>query len=210
MAVQYTPSANSMKAFPYICALLLAFCGGILCTSCRSSKPAPERNVSRAEGTPLTPHSVVEAFRGGLDTPAAPPPRRLFGLLPPKKVVSSPENVASDKLSGGKPRKCKGCTIVYSAGPATVTTTTVGKKATAATAEGAAATTIGKAKGPTAIGDSAAATDNTKAAQRGGAAATAAGATATATTEKNGIPWWLWVGAAAVLAYVGYRKFSTL
>lgn len=204
-----------MKVFLYTCALLLAFCGGILCTSCRTAN-AP----NRAAGTDLTGPYVPVVVRPDssadklikVDEQVDKPARRLFGLLPPKDSRSATKVQEHYKSAGGAgaPRKCKGCTIVYSGGPATVTTTTVGKKATAATAEGATATSIGKAKGPTAIGDSAAATDNTKAGQRGGAAATAAGATATATTEKSGIPWWLWVGGAVVLAYVGYRKFSTL
>jgi hypothetical protein len=62
--------------------------------------------------------------------------RRIFGLLPPKKV-------ASDKLSDGKlPRKCKGCTIVY--GDAIVAE----KKAQVAAGDGATASVIEKKAGP--------------------------------------------------------------
>ena len=59
-----------------------------------------------------------------------------------------------------------------------------------------AGTTIGKLKAQTVIiqqgtGNVASATDNTKAGQKGGAAATAPNATASATTEKDGLPWWV-------------------
>jgi hypothetical protein len=96
---------------------------------------------------------------------------------------------------------------IYNA-PATVTNTSVGKKATAATAEGATVTKIDKVKAPTAIGDSATATDNSKAGQRGGAAAIGAGSTATATTQKGSWPWWAWLLALGGSGYVGYRLYK--
>jgi hypothetical protein len=88
-------------------------------------------------------------------------------------------------------------------GTATVTTTTVGKKATAATAAGATATSVEKIKAPTAIGDSTSATDNTKAGQKGGAAAIGKDASATATTIKPPTPW-LKYGLWAAGALGGY------
>lgn len=112
--------------------------------SCRASRPAPERDVSRAEGTSLRaePQPQVSAR---LDTPA----RRLFGLLPPKREISALH--VSDIHVGKMPRKCKGCTIINAAPGATVTTTTVAKNATAATAEGAVASVTGKKSGPAVV-----------------------------------------------------------
>jgi hypothetical protein len=73
--------------------------------------------------------------------------RRVFGLLPPKKVASSPQNVASDNLTGYKlPRKCKGCTFNLVTG--NQTNSTAGKKATLAAGDGATASVVGKKAGP--------------------------------------------------------------
>jgi hypothetical protein len=141
----------------------------------------------------------------------------------PDSAVVTPRRTVLDKVLGREPKPYtvkstalnvgKKSTVAVYYGPATVTTTTVGKKATAATAEGAIATTVGKVKAPTAIGDSATATDNTKAGQRGGAAAIGKDASATATTQKSGWPWWLYVllvGGGGLLVYRGYKRFFTV
>jgi hypothetical protein len=163
--------------------------------------------------TPARP--PADATSGGRDEGPAYTPAMLTQR--PDSVIVQRALSFIDKVLGRTPEPFKGAvtparigkksTVSIYYGPATVTTTTVGKKATAATAEGAVATTVGKVKAPTAIGDSATATDNTKAGQRGGAAATAPGAIATATTEKTGWPWWVWP-AAAVVAYGGFRTYK--
>lgn len=42
-----------MKAFLYICALLLAFCGGILCTSCESQQTKQARAIKQHQAAAL-------------------------------------------------------------------------------------------------------------------------------------------------------------
>lgn len=163
-------------------------------------------SASRADTAPHTPKWAV-----------AVPPAKL------DSIVVEPHRTLLDKLLGRKPepytvgaapvRVGKKSTVNIFHAPATVTTTTLGKKATGAVGAGATATTIGKAKGPTAVGDSAIATDNTKAGQRGGAAATAPHATATTTTQKSSWPWWAYVlliGAGGFLIYRGYKALTTI
>lgn len=138
-----------MKTFLYICALLLAFCGGILCTSCRTSKP------DRAAGTDLTgpyapvvvrPDSLPKHLARTPDSVTVQPHRSLLD-----KVLCRTPSTSSIK-SGQLHKVGKKSTVNYYYGPATVNTTTVGKKATAATAEGATATSIEKPKAPTTTG----------------------------------------------------------
>jgi hypothetical protein len=175
----------------------------LLLCACASHRPKPAPTVA---SEPVAP-SVVRP-----DSTVVTPHRTLLD-----KVLNRP--AVSDIHVGNMPAKIgKKATVNVYYGPATIST--VGKKATAATAAGATATAIGKAKGPTAIGDSATATDNTKAGQRGGAAATAQGATATATTIKPPIPWlkyalclgglgvayWLLLGGGGTLLLALWRK----
>jgi hypothetical protein len=134
-----------MKPALFLCALLLAL-GGIF--SCRTAQPIPERDVSRAEGTPYV--ARPDSSSGKLvkddklvDEHSTSAPKK--GLISRIFSAKSPESASTSA-----PRKCKGCTIVYSTGPATVTT--IGKKATAATGDGATATSIEKAKAPVATG----------------------------------------------------------
>jgi len=82
------------------------------------------------------------ASLSSLTSPVTKPRRRLLGLLPAKKVASSPQKVASDKLADGKlPRKCKGCTIVYG------DNNTVADKKGQALGAGASNTQTGKKSG---------------------------------------------------------------
>lgn len=118
-----------------------------------------------------------------------------------KKSNGTTSQIASQAIEGQfASKKCKGCTIVYSAGPATVTTTTVGKKATAATAEGAVAVAAEKKAGPVVLADSGAVVQ-VAASHKGPAAA--AGRDATATTIKPPTPW-LKYGLWAAGALAGY------
>lgn len=189
-----------MKYLALACALLLG--------SCARHKPSPAPH-SDPIGVILPPGDT-EFTRINSDNPAENGPSRR-----PEKVVVQPHRTVLDKLLGRTPKSYvsdnhvgnigKKSTVSVYYGPATVATTTVGKKATAATGEGATATAIDKAKGPTAIGDSATATDNTKAGQRGGAAAIGAGSTATATTVKPPTPWLkyaLWASGLGFTAWV--------
>lgn len=170
-----------MKQALIFLALLLAFCGGILCSSCRSSQPAPARDLSRAEGTPLG-HPVAEATRGGLDSVVVTPHRSLLDKVL-RREPQADTYVGQSTIKAGK----KSTINAYYA-PATVTSTTTGKKGQSTTGDGATSTKVEKPNGPTATG-AGDAVDNTKAGQRGGAAATAPGATATATTIKPPTPW---------------------
>jgi hypothetical protein len=198
--------------------LFLVFIGWVIAAAlsgCRTQKPAPERNVSRAEGTPLPAHPAVEAPHGSLDSATVTPHRSLLD-----KVLGRPAPSPRPlPLGGGGVKVGKKSTVNIYHGPATVTNNTAGKNAAA----GAGATAGGKADGPVA-GTGATATDNTKAGQRGGAAATAPGATATATTIKPPTPWlkyglWLagglgayWLlfgGGGAVLLALFRRNKST-
>jgi len=115
--------------------------------SCRPSRPAPERNVSRAEGTPFTPHPAAEAVRGSLDSATVTPHRSLLDKV--LRREPKPYTVKSTDLKVGK----KSTVNIYH-GPATVTTTTVAKKATAATGEGAVAVAAEKKAGPVVVADS--------------------------------------------------------
>lgn len=173
-----------MKYALFLC-LLLGGCG----THRKLAPAAPPQ--SEPIGAAL-PAGDTEFIRTDSDNPAENGPSR-------SNVVVQPGRSLLDKVLGRNPQPYtlpavpakvgKKSTVNVYYGPATVSTTTVAKKATAATAEGATATAIDKAKGPTAIGDGAAAQDYTKQGQRGGAAASGAGATATATTVKPGLPW---------------------
>jgi hypothetical protein len=189
-----------MKYLALACALLLGSCAG--------RKPAPPAQKSEPIGA-AAPATDKEFVRINSGNPAENGPSR-------PGVVVQPSRTILDKLMGRTPKPQyypagtpvttgkKATVTIYNA-PATVTTTTVGKKATAATGEGATATAIDKAKGPTAIGDSATATDNTKAGQRGGGAAIGAGSTATATTVKPPKPWLkyaLWASGLGFTAWV--------
>lgn len=167
--------------------------------SCRTTQPTPGRDLSRAEGTPYV--AQPDSGKGNPEiTPPGPPLEQktgFLGLFGKKNTPSKPETKIIAGAQPG-PRKCKGCNIYYA--PATVTTNTAAKNATA----GTGATGGGKADGPVA-GMGATATDNTKAGQRGGAAATAPNATATATTIKPPAPWLkygLWAAGALGLYWV--------
>ncbi len=176
-----------MKYLLFFCALLLASCA-------RPNTPPPPKAEPIGLDSPIK--LRLHADDSGY-TPSQVVRRRVFGLLPPKKVATS----SSSPLSGreGVPRKCKGCTFNLVAG--NQTNNTAGKKATQAAGDGATATSVPKASAPvaTASGD---ATDNTKAGQRGGAAATAPGATATATTTKPGF-WAAALPGLGILAGIG-------
>lgn len=189
-----------MKYLALACALLLG--------SCARHKPSPTPHAEPI-GVILPPGDK-EFVRINSDNPNENGPSRQLD-----SVVVKPRRTVLDKILGRTPKPYvsdnhvgnigKKSTVNIYHGPATVTTTTVGKKATAATAEGATATSIGKAKGPTAIGDSASAIDNTKAGQRGGAAATGDGSHAEATTVKPPTPWLkyaLWASGLGFTAWV--------
>lgn len=103
----------------------------LLLAACHTSRPAPETTpISEAAGK--VDSVVVTPHRSLVD--------KLTGRTP------KPYTVKSTDLKVGK----KSTVNVYY-DPATVTTTTVGKKATAATAEGATATVIGKKAGPSVV-----------------------------------------------------------
>lgn len=187
-----------------ILAFALASCG----THRKLAPAAPPQSEPIGLDTPPPAPRDKEFVRVNSDNPAENGPSRRLD-----SIVVAPHRSLLDKVFGRKPKPYvadnhvgnigKKSTVSIYYGPATVSTTTVGKKATAATAEGATATAIGKAKGPTAIGDSATAQDFTKQGQRGGAAASGAGATATATTIKPPTPW-LKYGLWALGAVGGY------
>lgn len=99
----------------------------------------------------------------------------------------------------GKVGKHSTVNVYY--GPATVSTTTAGKKSAA----GPGATTTTKPAAPVAAGAGATATDYRKQGQRGGAAASGAGARATATTSKGLSWWWLLLLAVAGVGYAAWR-----
>jgi hypothetical protein len=174
------PLSNSLFCVKY---LLLA--ASLALASCATQRtlmparsPADATSGGRDEGPAYTPATLTQRPDSVIVQHSPSFIDKVLGRTPePFKVAVTPARIG------------KKSTVNIYYGPATVITTRVGKKATAATAEGVKATTVGKVKAPTAIGDSATATDNTKAGQRGGAAATAPGAIATATTEKTGWPW---------------------
>lgn len=117
-------------------------------SSCRSAKHSPPPAVAS-----LSPELIK------IDKPVDEPKKissinKVLSIFKSNdnQPVAFPEKKIGTIYEKSIPRKCKGCTIVYSAGPATVTTTTVAKKATAATGAGATATTIEKAKAPVTTG----------------------------------------------------------
>jgi len=131
--------------------LLIGWTIAAALAGCRTAKPTPERDVSRAEGTPL---GQPDSPAGNSEQKTPEPPlvqkTGFLGLFGKKNTLSNPETKIIAGAQPG-PRKCKGCTIINAAPGATVTTTTVAKKATAATAEGAVASVTGKKSGPAVV-----------------------------------------------------------
>lgn len=116
--------------------LFIALAAGIGLASCaRPNTPPPPKAEPIGLDSPI--ELRLHANDSGY-TPSQVVRRRLFGLLPPK-AAPLPE-------VAGVPRKCKGCTFNLVTG--NQTNSTVGKKATAATAEGAVASVVGKKAGP--------------------------------------------------------------
>ncbi|MGI4864621.1 MAG: hypothetical protein ACRYFZ_11925 [Janthinobacterium lividum] len=140
-----------MKYLLFASALLLA-------TSCARPPSAQPPQSEPIGADAITPDSTLAAtpvklhlFAGDSGTaPQEVVRRRLFGLLPAKKV-------ASHKLAGSQlPRKCKGCIFNVVAGNQTV----AGKKATVAAGDGAVASRIEKKAGPAIVASDSATSNN--------------------------------------------------
>jgi len=110
---------------------------------CRSAN-VPDRAAGTDLTGPYVPVVVRPDTTARLDSMVVTPHRSLvdkvLGRQPKSEILSTPARIG------------KKSTVAIYYGPATVTTTTVGKKATAATGAGATATTIEKAKAPVTTG----------------------------------------------------------